>query len=423
LKENMPLIAVEKFSTGALDPTAFRAQFPLLQKTLKGGKPLVYLDNAATSQKPREVIDCISRYYTEYNSNIHRGAHQLAAQATEAYEEARRTVASFIGCTDPDLINFTKGTTESINLVASGLSKSWLSPGDEVLISAMEHHANIVPWQMACEYTGAVLKVIPVTDDGQLDLDVFHQLLSPRTKVLSLVWISNSIGTINPVQTMVAEAQRVGAQVLIDAAQAIVHERINVEQLGADYLAFSGHKVYGPTGIGILYGKRDRLEALPPYQGGGEMIKEVRFEGTTYNNLPYKFEAGTPNIAGGIGLGAALRFFQKQDRDQLALHEAQLTERAINGLQEIEGLRLYGPLQHRSSQVSFTVEGVHTYDLGVLLDQQGIAIRTGHHCCQPLMHRFGIEGTCRASFLPYNTLKEVDFFLSGLTRALTILRS
>jgi len=404
-------------------PAVFRSVFPILKTVLAGGKPLIYLDNAATSQKPQQVIDALTDYYSHSNSNIHRGAHQLAARATDAYEGARKTVADFIGCSDPALINFTSGTTQGINLVASGLAKSWLQPGDEVLISAMEHHANIVPWQMACQASGAVLRIAPITEQGELDLEGFRQLLGTRTKVVSMVWISNALGTINPVQRIVQEAQAVGAQVLIDAAQAIVHENIDVEALGADYLVFSGHKVYGPTGIGILYGRRERMEALPPYQGGGEMIREVRFEGSTYNDLPYKFEAGTPNIAGGIGLGAALGFFAAQDRTALARHEHALLERALDGLDQIDGLKLYGPRQGRSSLVSFTVNGAHAYDIGVLLDQQGIAVRTGHHCCQPLMRHYGIEGTCRASFLPYNTLAEVDQFLRALDRALAVLRA
>jgi cysteine desulfurase/selenocysteine lyase len=390
---------------------------------MAGGKPLVYLDNAATSQKPQAVIDALAHYYTHSNSNIHRGAHQLAARATDAYEGARKTVADFLGCSDPALINFTSGTTQGINLVASGLAKSWLRPGDEVLISTMEHHANIVPWQMACQASGAVLRVAPITGQGGLDWDGFLQLLGPRTKVVSMVWISNALGAVNPVHQVVREAQAAGAQVLIDAAQAIVHTPIQAEALGADYLVFSGHKVYGPTGIGVLYGRRERLEALPPYQGGGEMIREVRFEGSTYNQLPYKFEAGTPHIAGGIGLGAALEFLAAQDRAALNRHEEALLERALTGLDQVEGLTLYGPRQGRSSLVSFTVAGVHAYDLGVLLDQQGIAVRTGHHCCQPLMRHYGIEGTCRASFLPYNTLDEVDQFLAALDRALQLLRA
>ncbi|MBI1192702.1 MAG: SufS family cysteine desulfurase [Bacteroidetes bacterium] len=404
-------------------PAVFRSAFPILETVLAGGKPLIYLDNAATSQKPDSVIAALVDYYTHSNSNIHRGAHQLAARATDAYEGARKTVAAFIGCADPALINFTSGTTQGINLVASGLAKSWLQPGDEVLISAMEHHANIVPWQMACQASGAVLRVAPLTGQGELDLEAFRKLLTPRTKVVAMVWISNALGSINPVERIVQEAQAVGAQVLIDAAQAIVHETIDVETLGADYLVFSGHKVYGPTGIGILYGRRERMEVLPPYQGGGEMIREVRFEGSTYNQLPYKFEAGTPNIAGGIGLGAALNFVTAQDREALARHEQALLERTLTGLDQVEGLTLYGPRQGRSSLVSFTVEGVHAFDIGVLLDQQGIAVRTGHHCCQPLMRQYGIEGTCRASFLPYNTFAEVDQFLHALNRALAVLRA
>ncbi len=415
--------ALAKAEAAAQHAAEFRAAFPILQTRLANNKPLVYLDNAASSQKPALLSDTLSEYYREYNSNIHRGAHQLASRATEAYEGARSTVARFIGCPDPALINFCKGTTEGINLVASGLSSTWLREGDEVLISAMEHHANIVPWQMACQRSGARLIVIPLNEQQELDLEAFERLLSPRTRVLALVWISNALGSINPVADLCARAQAMGAQVLIDAAQACVHEFIDVTSLGADYVVFSAHKVYGPTGVGVLYGRRERLETLPPYQGGGEMIKEVYYEYSTYNDLPYKFEAGTPNIAGVIGLGAVLEFLMKQDRVLLAQHEQALVQRCMKALSRVEGLRIYGPPEHRSSMISFTVEGVHAYDLGLLLDSQGIALRTGHHCCQPLMRSLGIDGTCRASFLPYNTLEEVDVFVEGLKKSVNMLRA
>jgi cysteine desulfurase/selenocysteine lyase len=420
---NMPVSTLPSAEAYARELRAFREEFPILETRLSGGKPLVYLDNAATSQKPRAVLEALQTYYSSYNSNIHRGAHQLAARATEAYEAARQTAADFIGCSDARCIQFTSGTTAGINLVASGLASTWLRPGDEVLISAMEHHANIVPWQMACERSGARLVVIPLTEQGELDREAFGRLLNERTRVLALVWISNSLGTINPVAELTRMAREQGAQVLIDAAQAVVHLPIDVEALDADYLVFSGHKIYGPTGTGVLYGRRERLEALPPYQGGGEMIREVSFEKSTYNEIPYKFEAGTPNIAGGIALGAALRFVQEQNRSALEFRERELVQRALDGLATVEGITLYGPPEQRTSLVSFSVEGLHNYDLGVLLDQQGIAVRTGHHCCQPLMRTLGIEGTCRVSFLPYNTPEEVDSFLAALRKAIAMLRA
>jgi cysteine desulfurase/selenocysteine lyase len=408
--------------TGTFDPAAFRAAFPLLERRLEGNRPLVYLDNAATAQKPTVVLDALQRYYTRFNSNIHRGAHQLATEATEAYEAARATAARFIGAPDARLVNFTKGTTEGINLVASGLAQVLLRPGDEVLVSGMEHHANIVPWQMACARSGAALKVIPVLDDGTLDLEAARALLTERTRVLALVWISNALGTVNPVADLIDAAHAVGAQVLLDAAQAAVHVPIDVMALDVDYLVFGAHKVYGPTGIGLLYGKAALLEALPPYQGGGEMIREVTFERTTYNDLPYKFEAGTPHIAGGIAFGEALRFLAAQDRAGMARHEEALRVRAEARLDALPGIRRYGRAPERTALVSFLPEGLHAYDLGVLLDRQGVAVRTGHHCCQPLMRRFGIEGTVRASMLPYNTLEEIDAFGEALERALAMLR-
>jgi cysteine desulfurase/selenocysteine lyase len=420
----------------SFDPEAFRAQFPILERRLDGGKALVYLDNAASSQKPQLVLDAIQHYYRHSNSNIHRGAHRLATEATDAYEAARATAARFLNAPDARCINFTKGTTEGINLVASGLAaggEQGLQPGDEVLVSVMEHHANIVPWQMACARSGASLKVLPLGEApdasdplkpaaASIDLEAARACFNERTKVLALVMTSNSLGTVNPVQALIAMARQVGAQVLLDAAQASVHEAIDVQALDVDYLVFGMHKVYGPTGIGILYGKEARLEALPPYQGGGEMIREVRFEGTTYNDLPYKFEAGTPNIAGGVATGVALDFLMQQDRAGMQAHENALLERIEGHLDRIGGIRRFSVAERRTSLASFLPEGVHAFDLGVLLDKQGIAVRTGHHCCQPLMQHFGIEGTVRASMLPYNTLEEMDAFGEAMEKALLMLR-
>ena len=396
-----------------------RELFPLLSESVNG-KPLIYLDNAATTQKPVAVLDASRHYYETINSNIHRGTHALARAATTAYEDARKTVAHHLGCQDPDELIFTSGCTDAVNLVASCLS-SQLGAGDEILISTLEHHSNIVPWQMACERSGATLKVIPCDDTGVLDLIAFEQLLSDRTKVLAMGWISNAFGTVHPIVEMTAKAKKVGALVMIDAAQAVPHLEIDVTKIGCDLLAFSGHKVYAPTGIGALWGRRECLEKLPPYRGGGEMIKEVSFSGTTYNDIPFKYEAGTPNIEGAIALAAALRFVDAIGKPSIHAHETALIRAAEQALMGIDGIRFYGPAD-RCGALSFAIDGVHAYDLGTFLDQMGVAVRTGHHCCQPLMARFGISGTTRASFALYNTLDEISRFGEATSRAVAMLR-
>ena len=401
----------------AFDPSTVRAEFPILAQPVNG-RPLVYLDNAATTQKPRAVLDASRRYYEEINANIHRGTHHLARAATAAHEAARETVARHLNAADSAEVIFTAGTTDSINLVAAILT---LAPGDEVLITALEHHSNIVPWQMLCERSGATLKVVPCHDDGTLDQDAFHALLSERTRLTAITWISNAFGTVNPVHEMTAAAKAAGSLVLIDAAQAIPHLAIDVQALGADFVAFSGHKVYAPTGIGVLWGSRAVLDVLPPWRGGGEMIKEVTFEKTTYNDLPFKYEAGTPNIEGAIALAAALDFVNGIGLTGIAAHEDRLVRRAAEGLSSLDGVHLYGP-DGRAGALSFGIEGVHHYDLGTLIDQMGVAVRTGHHCCQPLMARFGITGTTRASFAVYNTEEEVDALVGAVGKALAILR-
>lgn len=396
-----------------------RELFPILNHQING-RPLIYLDNAATTQKPLPVLDASRSYYETMNANIHRGTHALARAATEAYEAARKTVALHLGATDPDELIFTSGCTDGINLAAQVLS-SRLSPGDEIVISTLEHHSNIVPWQMACERTGATLRVIPCDESGVLDQTAYQQLLSEKTKVVSLGWISNAFGTVHPVEEMTKRAQAVGAVVVIDAAQAIPHLAIDVHALGCDMLAFSGHKVYAPTGIGALWGKRSLLESLPPYRGGGEMIKEVTFAGTTYNDIPFKYEAGTPNIEGAIALAAAIQFVQDVGLANIHAHETALIRAAEQQLSSIDGMHLYGPAD-RAGALSFRIEGVHAYDLGTFLDQMGVAVRTGHHCCQPLMARFGITGTIRASFALYNTLDEIAQFGEATSRAVRMLR-
>lgn len=389
------------------DVDAIRADFPILHQNI-GKYPLVYLDNAATTQKPTDVIHCISHYYQEFNANIHRGAHHLANRGTEAFEKVRKQVARFIGAESAEQVIFTKGTTEGINLVANGLALGYLKPGDEILISTMEHHANIVPWQLACQRSGAVLKVIPITDAGELDLDAAFRLLTEKVKVLSLVLVSNALGTINPVAPLFAKAKALGIITLVDAAQAVAHFPIQVQDLQTDFLVFSAHKLFGPTGTGVLYGKRELLEQLPPYQGGGEMIKEVTFEKTTWNEIPFKFEAGTPNIADVIGLGAALDYISQWDTLELQQWENHLLTIATAALAEIPGVQLVGTAKNKASVISFNLENQHPSDVGTLLDQFGIAVRTGHHCCQPLMKRFRIPGTVRASFSFYNTEEEVQ---------------
>ena len=399
----------------ALDIQNIRAQFPALHQEVNG-KPLVYFDNGATSQKPQMVIDAITKYYSEENSNIHRGVHFLSQQATNKYEAAREATRRFINADSIEEIIITRGTTEAINLVASCLSKSLFKAGDEILISAIEHHSNIVPWQMACEQTGAILKVIPVLDSGELDMDAFKNILSEKTKLLAVNHISNALGTINPIEYMIALAHAKGALVLIDGAQAVPHTKVDVQALNADFYCFSAHKMYGPTGIGILHGKKELLEKMPPYHGGGEMIKEVTFEGSTYNDLPYKFEGGTPNIAGGIGLEAAIRFMEEVGVENIAKQEADLLAYATQKLAEVGGIRIVGEAKNKAGLVSFLIDGIHPFDAGTILDKLGIAIRTGHHCAQPVMARFNIPGTMRASFAVYNTKEEIDIFIAGINR-------
>jgi cysteine desulfurase/selenocysteine lyase len=401
-------------------PYSVIPDFPILDQTI-GGQPLAYLDNAATTQKPMAVLLTSRHYYEAMNANIHRGTHHLARLATETFEKARQTVASHLNAASSDEVIFTSGTTDGINLVANVLGLSGrIKPGDELLISALEHHSNIVPWQMLCERTGAVLKVIPCFDDGTLDQAAFLSLLNERTKILSLTWISNSFGTVNPVAEMAAAAKNVGALVLLDAAQAVAHTPIDVQALDIDFLAFSGHKVYAPTGIGVLWGRAEILNALPPWRGGGEMIKEVTFEKTTYNDLPFKYEAGTPNIEGVIALGAALDFVNGIGLGPIQKHEEMLIRSAADALASIPGIRFYGP-DDRAGALSFTIAGIHHYDLGTLMDQMGVAVRTGHHCCQPLMARFGITGTVRASFALYNTQKNIESLAEATRKAVSML--
>ncbi|MEZ7837842.1 MAG: cysteine desulfurase [Flavobacteriales bacterium] len=399
----------------ALDIQKIRAQFPVLHQEVNG-KPLVYFDNGATSQKPQMVIDAITHYYSKENSNIHRGVHFLSQQATDKYEAAREATRRFINADSIEEIIITRGTTEAINLVASCLSKSLFKKGDEILISTIEHHSNIVPWQMACEQTGAVLKVIPVLDSGELDMDAYRDLLNEKTKLVAVNHISNALGTINPIEEMIPLAHAKGALVLIDGAQAVPHTKVDVQVLNADFYCFSAHKMYGPTGIGILHGKKEILEKMPPYHGGGEMIKEVKFEGSTYNDLPFKFEGGTPNIAGGIGLEAAIRFMEEVGVENIAKQEAELLAYATQKLKEVGGIRFVGEAKNKAGLVSFLMEGIHPYDAGTILDKLGIAIRTGHLCAQPVMARFDITGTMRASFAVYNTKEEIDVFIAAINR-------
>ncbi|MBX3742856.1 MAG: cysteine desulfurase [Akkermansiaceae bacterium] len=399
-----------------------RHHFPILDRKING-QPLVYLDNAATTQKPMEVLFASKHYYEAMNSNIHRGTHYLARLATEGFEKARKTVADHLNAASTDEVIFTSGTTDGINLVADVLALSGkIGAGDEILISTLEHHSNIVPWQMLCQRTGAELKVIPCDDDGVLDQKAFRALLSARTKVLSIGWISNAFGTVHPVAEMTAVAKKAGVPyVLLDAAQATPHVKMDVQAVGADFVALSGHKVYATTGIGVLWGKADVLNDLPPWRGGGEMIKEVTFAGATYNDLPFKYEAGTPNIEGAIALAAALDFVNEIGIGDISAHEQDLILAAAAGLAEIPDVRLYGPAD-RAGALSFNIGGIHHYDLGTLLDQMGVAVRTGHHCCQPLMARFGISGTTRASFAVYNTMADVEIFVASVRKAVGMLR-
>jgi cysteine desulfurase/selenocysteine lyase len=398
-----------------MDIEQIRADFPILHQQVNG-KPLVYLDNGATTQKPQVVIDAIANYYRTTNSNVHRGAHTLSDQATQMFEDARITMQKFLNAEKSEEIIWTRGTTESINLVAQTWVRSNVKAGDEIIISGMEHHSNIVPWQMVCEQTGAILKVIPVLDDGSLDYDGYLKLLSDKTKFVAVVHVSNALGTLNPVEDIIREAHKVGAKTLIDGAQAVAHWDIDVQALDCDFYAFSGHKLFGPTGLGVLYGKEALLNAMPPYQGGGEMILHVSFEKTTYNVLPYKFEAGTPNIAGAIAMAAAVDYLNSLDRIALAKHEDALLARANELAAQTDGLRLIGTSKNKASVFSFLIDGTHPHDVGTLLDQQGIAVRTGHHCAMPVMEQFDIPGTVRASFTFYNTLEEVDALFKAIEK-------
>ena len=397
-----------------------RHHFPLLRQRVNG-KPLVYFDNAATSQKPQVVIDTLMRYYEEENSNIHRGVHYLSERATQAYEAARVKVQHFLNAAHHREIIFVRGTTEGINLVSSTYGPMKVGPGDEILISTMEHHSNIVPWQILCEKTGGVLRVIPINDAGEIILEEYEKLLTPRTKIVALTHVSNALGTINPVRKMIDLAHAQGIPVLIDGAQAVPHMKVDVRELDADFYTFSAHKMFGPTGVGILYGKTKLLDAMPPYQGGGDMIKSVTFEKTIYNDLPYKFEAGTPSIAGGIGLGAAIDYMNELDMAGVAAFEQELLSYATRLVGEIAGLRIIGTAREKAGVLSFVIEGIHPHDIGTILDDEGIAIRTGHHCAQPVMQRFGVPATARASFAFYNTKEEIDVFIGALRKVIEVL--
>jgi cysteine desulfurase/selenocysteine lyase len=398
-----------------------RKDFPILHQEING-KPLVYFDNAATTQKPLVVINAVSDYYKEINANIHRGIHTLAERATAAFEATRDSVKNFINAKYREEVIFTRGTTEGINLVASTYGRQNIKQGDEILISAMEHHSNIVPWHMLAAEKGAIVKIIPINDQGEIILEEFEKLLSPKTKIVALVHVSNALGTINPVKQLIAMAHKQGAVVLIDGAQSSSHLDIDVQEIDADFFALSAHKLYGPTGIGILYGKKELLEAMPPYQGGGEMIGEVSFTNFTVNELPYKFEAGTPNIGDAVAFKYALEYIQKIGKTAIRHHENDLLLHATKAVETLDGIKLIGTAKEKVSILSFVMEGIHHQDLGILLDQKGIAIRTGHHCTQPLMNRFCIPGTSRASFALYNTKEEVDIFIDGMKKAVKMLR-
>jgi len=404
-----------------LDVEKIREQFPVLHQKVNG-RDLVYFDNAATSQKPQVVIESLVNYYKGYNANIHRGIHTLAEKATKAYEQARLIAKTFVNANSEKEIIFVRGVSEAINLVAASYGKAHIKQGDEIIISGLEHHSNIVPWQILCEEKKAALKVIPVTDEGELDIEAFKKLLSNRTKIVSVDHASNSLGTINPIKTVIDLAHAHGAVVLIDGAQAGAHLEIDVQSLDCDFYCLSSHKMYGPTGTGILYGKKELLEKMPPYQGGGEMIKDVTFEKTTYNDLPYKFEAGTPNIADVIAFGQAIEFINGLSKEVMAAHEHELLLYATEKVSALPAVKLIGTAKEKVSVLSFTVEGIHPFDIGQMLDARGIAVRTGHHCTQPLMDRFGIEGTVRASFAVYNTKKEIDQLVEALERVIKFMK-
>lgn len=409
-------IAIQK----DLDVYAIRKQFPVLNREVKG-MPLVYFDNAATSQKPKSVLDALVNYYINYNANIHRGIHTLAEEATLAFENTRDAVQQFINAETREQIIFNRGTTEGINTVAYTWGRQNIKAGDEIIISTMEHHSNIVPWQILCEEKNAVLKIIPVNDKGELLLDAYGKLLSAKTKLVSIVHVSNAMGTVNPVKQIIDAAHNCGAVVVVDGAQSTVHLTIDVQEMDCDFFAFSAHKLYGPTGVGVLYGKKHLLESMPPFQGGGEMIREVTFKKTTYNELPYKFEAGTPNIADVIAFKSALDFINHTGKEKIRNHESELLEYATGQLEQIAGLQIIGQAKEKISVISFIIEKLHPQDIGILLDNAGIAVRTGHHCTQPLMDRFGIPGTARASFAVYNTKEEIDMLIKGLHKAIKML--
>ena len=404
-----------KEATMALDVERIRKDFPILHQEVHG-RPLVYLDSAATSQKPQVVLDALADYYARDNANVHRGVHRLSERATEAYEGARGRIQRFLNAAHSREIVFVRGTTEGINLVAQTYGRRTVGPGDEVVITALEHHSNIVPWQMLCEETGATLRVVPIDDAGEVDVDAYERLLGERTRLVGVAHVSNALGTIVPVKRMIEAAHRRGIAVLVDGAQAAPHLRIDVQDLDCDFYTFSGHKTYGPTGIGVLYGKTALLEAMPPYQGGGDMIKSVSFEKTVYNDLPYKFEAGTPDIAGAIGLGAALEYLEGLGLDRVAAHEHALLVHGTKRLSALPGLRLVGTAREKASVLSFLVDGVHAHDVGSILDREGIAVRTGHHCAMPVMTRFGIAATARASLGVYNTREDIDALVEGLAK-------
>ena len=417
----MSLALVGAGREAAVSPNRWRDDFPILGERVHG-KPLVYLDNAATTQKPQAVIDALAGYYAHDNANVHRGVHTLSQRATDSYESARAKVRGFINARQAEEIVFVRGATEAINLVAASFARPLLAPGDEIVVSAMEHHSNIVPWQLACAATGAVLKVVPIADDGSLRLDAPDALLGSRTRLVAVTHLSNALGTVAPVRRIVELAHAKGITVLVDGAQAISHLPVDVTALDCDFYAFSGHKVYGPTGIGVLYGKAELLRGMVPYQGGGDMIRTVTFEESRFADIPYRFEAGTPNIAGAVGLGAALDYVSAAGMGAIATHERELVAYATRELERIPGLRIVGTAKEKASIVSFTLEGVHPHDIGTIADDAGVAIRAGHHCAMPVMQRFGIPGTARASFALYNTLDEVDALVAGVDEARRMFR-
>mgnify|MGYP002622666700 CR=1 FL=1 len=416
-----PSPASSQDTAGALDVSQVRRDFPILAQQVNG-RPLAYLDNAATTQKPQSVIDALRHYYDSDNANIHRGVHTLSMRATEAYEAARKRIAGFIGAASTQEVIFTRGTTESINLVAQSYARSILKSGDEILITGLEHHSNIVPWQILCEQTGAVLRVVRINDAGDVPIDDFRKLLSDRTRIVALAHVSNALGTILPVREMIRAARDAGAVTLVDGAQAVAHVPVDVRALDCDFYAFSGHKLFGPTGIGVLYGKQSLLEKMPPYQGGGDMIKSVTFEKTIYNDLPYKFEAGTPHIAGGIGLGAAVEYVQSVGLARIGAHEHELLEYGTRVLEQVDGVRPVGTAPSKASVLSFVVDGIHPHDIGTILNDRGVAVRTGHHCAQPVMERFKIPATARASIALYNTREEIDALAAGIKQAIDVFR-